>query len=131
MPDCITVHFTGGSRTYDYFRDRWRITTTSRTTTSTPITVQSHIPPPIQPFIPPPVLFIINIAPYVVLRSNHSLETRLVPSLLFFYRFMFSNRAWMTTVTVLAAISTAPSPGESSTPEVCSALAANGMAVTL
>ncbi|MGZ8839556.1 MAG: hypothetical protein ACXW2V_09000, partial [Candidatus Aminicenantales bacterium] len=38
---------------YSYFFNSLLITTTSRTTTNTPITVQSHIPPPSQPFIHP------------------------------------------------------------------------------
>ncbi len=37
------------SRMLDYFLDSLLIATTSRTTTNTPITVQSHIPPPIHP----------------------------------------------------------------------------------
>src|ERR1019366_2508404 len=39
-----------------YFVDTLLIATTSRTTTSTPITVQIHIPPPIHPY----ALFIIE-----------------------------------------------------------------------
>src|ERR1035438_7087171 len=39
--------------THDYFLDSLPITTTSSTTTATPITVQSHIPPPAQPPIHP------------------------------------------------------------------------------
>src|SRR5450755_996703 len=33
-----------------YFADTFLIATTSKTTTSAPITVQSHIPPPIHPY---------------------------------------------------------------------------------
>lgn len=36
----------------DYLLDCLLITTTSRTTTSTPIKVHSHIPPPIHSFVP-------------------------------------------------------------------------------
>ena len=36
---------------HNYFVDSLLIKTTSRTTTSTAITVQIHIPPPIHPFI--------------------------------------------------------------------------------
>ncbi len=50
----------GGSGTHDYFLDSLPITTTSRTSTATPITVQIHIPPPDQPPIHPSVLFIIK-----------------------------------------------------------------------
>src|ERR1035437_2918248 len=46
--------------THDYFLDSLLITTTSRTTTATPITVQSHIRPPVHPPIHPLVWFIIN-----------------------------------------------------------------------
>ena len=34
---------------HDYFLDSLAITTTSRTATATPITAQSHIPPPVRP----------------------------------------------------------------------------------
>ena len=50
---CLTVHFTGGSPMHDYFRDCLLITTTTRTTSSAQITIQSHGPPPIQPPIQP------------------------------------------------------------------------------
>jgi hypothetical protein len=42
---------TVGSRTQDYCLDCLPITTASRTTTSTPTTVHSHIPLPIHPFV--------------------------------------------------------------------------------
>ncbi len=43
------IQTTGGSRRLDYFFDILVIKTTSRTTTSTPITIQRPIPPPILP----------------------------------------------------------------------------------
>lgn len=43
----------------DYLLDSLLIATTSRTSTKTPITVQSHIPPPAHPPIHPPYWFII------------------------------------------------------------------------
>src|ERR1035441_3408283 len=46
--------------THDYFLDSLPITTTSSTTTATPITVQSHIPPPAQPPIQPLFWFIMS-----------------------------------------------------------------------
>jgi hypothetical protein len=46
-----TDHFTGGSRTHDYFLDRLLITTTSKSTTRTMISVHIHIHPP--PQFPP------------------------------------------------------------------------------
>ena len=53
------------------------------------------------------------------------------PYMLSCYRLSFSNRALMATITVLAAISAAPTAGLSSTPQAYSAPAASGMAMTL
>jgi hypothetical protein len=48
LTDAGLDHFT--VRNAPYFADTLLIATTSKTTTSAPITVQSHIPPPIHPY---------------------------------------------------------------------------------
>ena len=45
----FTGHFRDRFRMYRYFVETLLIATTSKTTTSAPITVQIHIPPPIHP----------------------------------------------------------------------------------
>ncbi len=60
-----TVHFPGGR----CFVDTLLIRTTSRTTTSTAITVQIHIPPPIHPL--PPIHPFIIIAPFRPTTNSH------------------------------------------------------------
>jgi hypothetical protein len=48
LTDAGLDHF--AVRNLPYFADTLLIATTSKTTTSAPITVQSHIPPPIHPY---------------------------------------------------------------------------------
>src|SRR5450759_3370119 len=57
----LSVRFPEWFQAHDYFVDSRLIKTTSRTITSTAITVQSHTPPPIHPSIHPYVWFIIKL----------------------------------------------------------------------